>query len=92
MTLAATSTEQTEGTTPSDVPEPFPLLDAVRSALNKTAHGWLQRVVVLVEGSVVVLQGKVPSFYLKQMAQATVMAVPGVEVLRNELQVEGGNP
>ena len=40
---------------------------------------------------VIVLQGKVPSYYLKQMAQDTVMAVPGVEVLLNELQIEGGN-
>jgi osmotically-inducible protein OsmY len=68
-----------------------PLADAVRSALAQTRHGWLLRVVVVSEGGRVVLQGKVPSYYLKQVAQTIAMAVPGVEVLRNELRVEGGN-
>ena len=71
---------------------PPPLADAVRSALAQTRHGWLQRVVVAGEGGRVVLRGKVPSYYLKQMAQTAAMTVQGVEVLQNELQVEGGNP
>jgi osmotically-inducible protein OsmY len=83
--------EQPEGNAPQASAESSPLADAVRSALAETGHGWLQRVVVAIEGGSVVLRGKVPSFYLKQMAQTTVMAVPGVEVMRNELQVEGGN-
>jgi osmotically-inducible protein OsmY len=61
------------------------------AALEKTGHGWLRRVVVLAEAEVIVLRGKVPSFYLKQMAQVTVMAVPGIELVRNELEVEGGS-
>ena len=60
-----------------------------RAALEKTGHGWLRRIVVVAEAEVIVLQGKVPSFYLKQMAQVTVMAVPGIELVRNELEVEG---
>ena len=39
----------------------------------------------------VVLTGSVASYYLKQLAQVTVMIVPGVKVVQNELQVEGGN-
>jgi osmotically-inducible protein OsmY len=64
--------------------------ESARTALQKTGHGWLQRVEVVTEDAVIVLRGRVPSYYLKQIAQATVMAVAGVEVLRNELQVEGG--
>ena len=53
-----------------------PLADAIRGALDKTGHGWLRLVGVSVEGGCVVLRGRVPSFYLKQMAQVTAMAVP----------------
>jgi osmotically-inducible protein OsmY len=74
-----------------DPPDPPLLADAVRSALNKTGYGWLQRVVVTTTGGAVVLRGTVPSFHLKQLAQVTVMAVPGVEVLRNELDVAADN-
>jgi osmotically-inducible protein OsmY len=89
MTCGSASPEQHEAR-PESV-ESAALADAVRSALHRTGHGWLQRVVVAIEGGSVVLRGKVPSFYLKQMAQAAVMAVPDVEVMRNELQVEGSN-
>jgi osmotically-inducible protein OsmY len=71
------------------VPEVPSVADAVRIALDGTGHAWLRRVAVAVEGGVVVLRGVVPSFYLKQLAQTTVMAVPGVAEVRNELQVGG---
>jgi osmotically-inducible protein OsmY len=65
--------------------------EAVRLALGETGYTWLRRIDVSAEGACVVLRGGVPSFYLKQLAQKTVLAVAGVKVLRNELQVEGGN-
>ena len=80
-------TEPTEG---SASPDAHALADAVRSALDKTGHGRLRRIDVEVEGQTVFLRGRLPSFYLKQMAQVTVLAVPGVALLRNEIQVEGG--
>lgn len=83
MTCDTLVTELPEGT------PVVPLSDAVRSALDGTGRTWLRRVSVSVYGGVVLLQGRVPSFYLKQMAQVIVMAVPGVGVVRNELQVEG---
>lgn len=70
---------------------PLPLADVVRDALAQTRRSWLQRVVVTAEGGTVVLQGQVPSYYLKQMAQAIALALPGVERVRNELRVEGGD-
>lgn len=68
-------------------PPELPLAEAVRKALAQTRHGGLLRVAVAVEGGVVVLRGCVTNYYLKQMAQTAVMAVPGVEELRNQLQV-----
>lgn len=64
-----------------------PLADAALAALHRTGHGWLRRIVVEIDGGAIVLRGQVPSYYLKQLAQVTVLAVPGVEVVRNDLQV-----
>ncbi len=78
-------------TTPANGDELALVAAAVRMALEKTGHGWLRRIVVALEGESIVLRGTLPSFYLKQMAQVTVLAVPGVAALRNELVVEGGH-
>ena len=71
--------------------DPHEHVSLARAALEKTGHGWLRRIVVVAEAELIVLQGRVPSFYLKQMAQVTVMAVPGIELVRNDLEVEGGS-
>jgi osmotically-inducible protein OsmY len=65
---------------------------AIRQALDTTSHGWLHLVAVVTEGDVVVLRGRVPSFYLKQIAQEAVLAVPDVGVLRNKLEVRVPEP
>jgi osmotically-inducible protein OsmY len=67
-------------------------VDTVLAALDATGQSWLRRVAVTAEDGVIVLRGRVPSFYLKQTAQAITLAVPGVAGVRNELQVLGGNP
>jgi osmotically-inducible protein OsmY len=67
-----------------------PLTEAARQALDGTGRDWLRRVCVSTVGGAVRLEGTVPSYYLKQMAQEVVMTVPGVEVVRNELRVERG--
>lgn len=82
--------EQTQSERPRDGVDLIVFVSDAREALRKTGHGWLRRIVVLAEAEFIVIRGKVPSFYLKQMAQVTVMAVPGVELVRNELEVEGG--
>ena len=90
MTGMAVSPDPTEGTPNPAVPDVPSVADAVRIALDGTGHGWLRRVAVAADGGTVVLRGVVPSFYLKQLAQMTVMALPGVATVRNELQVRGG--
>jgi hypothetical protein len=91
MTNVAEPIEQTAGTAPTGAPTAAPLADLVRGALDGTGHGWLRCVRVAHDGGCIVLSGSVPSFYLKQMAQTVVLAVPGVVALRNDLRVEGGN-
>jgi osmotically-inducible protein OsmY len=65
------------------------LAEAIRCALSQTGHSWLQHVVVEVSGRAVILSGTVPSYHLKQLAQVTIMAVPGVELVKNGLEVQG---
>jgi osmotically-inducible protein OsmY len=63
---------------------------AAHEALARTGHAWLRRVEVTVEAGRVVLRGDVPSYYLKQMAQVTVLALPDVPGLENDLRVTAG--
>jgi hypothetical protein len=67
-----------------------PAAAAAREALARTGYTWLQRVVVVIDADRLVLRGDVPSFYLKQLAQVTVMALPDAPGLRNELRVISG--
>jgi osmotically-inducible protein OsmY len=47
---------------------------------------------VSVSGRVVIVQGRVPSYYLKEAAQAAALGVLGVEQLRNDLEVVPDDP
>jgi hypothetical protein len=67
-----------------------PAATAAREALGRTGHTWLQRVRVVADAGRIVLRGDVPSFYLKQLAQVTVLALPDWPELRNELRVIRG--
>src|SRR5262245_32422676 len=69
---------------------PPDLADDVLSALAKSKYNSLRRVVAATSVRSVLLGGSVPSYYLKQLAQTVVMAVPGVEGVRNELDVGVG--
>ena len=72
---------------PDPSPDPGAVVAAARQALARTGHRWLERVEVVAEAGWLVLRGDVPSFYLKQLAQVTVLALPDVPGLRNELRV-----
>jgi osmotically-inducible protein OsmY len=63
------------------------LVERVERALRATGFPPLREVQVSVCGQLVVLQGRVPSYYMKQLAQAAAMGVAGIGELRNELQV-----
>jgi osmotically-inducible protein OsmY len=67
--------------------EDLRLAEAVERALRATGYGPLRRVEVTVHARLVILAGRVPSYYMKQVAQTTALAVPGTHQIRNDLEV-----
>jgi osmotically-inducible protein OsmY len=63
------------------------LAERVERALRATGYGPLRGIEVTVHGRLVVLGGRVPSYFLKQVAQTTALAVPGARQVRNDLDV-----
>ena len=59
----------------------------IRRALSLTGHPALRHVRVRVDDGRVCLQGSVPSWFLKQVAQSAVLNVADVDALDNELVV-----
>ena len=67
-----------------------PLFHEVERALGATGHAPLRNLHLCQQGSTVILHGHVPSYYLKQLAQATAMTIPGVSRVHNQLDVISG--
>lgn len=67
--------------------ENLDLAERVERALSATGYGPLRDLAVTVHAGLVVLGGRAPSYYLKQVAQTTALSVPGVERVLNELEV-----
>jgi osmotically-inducible protein OsmY len=67
--------------------ESLRLAEGVERALRATGHMPLRGIEVTVQAQLVILTGRVPSYYLKQAAQTTVLAVPGAQQVRNDLEV-----
>jgi osmotically-inducible protein OsmY len=65
------------------------LAERVERALRATGYPALRDVEIVVRDGRVVLGGRVPSYYMKQIAQVAVLAVPGALELANDLDVAG---
>jgi hypothetical protein len=63
------------------------LNERIKRALHTTGYGPLRCIEVAVQERLVILSGRVPSYYLKQIAQAVALAVPGTHQVRNDLDV-----
>ena len=63
------------------------VLDEVRRRLADSSHLLLRSVNCRLRDGRLQLTGRVPSFYLKQLAQAVVQNVEGVRLIENELRV-----
>ena len=61
--------------------------EQIRRVLRESGYSELRLVAVSARDEVVVLEGQVSCFYLKQMAQTVALAVPEVQQLSNELKV-----
>jgi hypothetical protein len=68
-------------------PRCLSLAERVERALRANGYPALRTIEVSVEGCRVVLKGRVPSYYMKQMAQVVSLAVAEVQELCNEVEV-----
>jgi osmotically-inducible protein OsmY len=67
--------------------EDLHLASSVARALHATGYGTLRNIELIVQARVVTLTGRVPSYYLKQVAQTAALNVPGIHQIRNDLEV-----
>ena len=59
----------------------------IERALHATGYRPLRGVDIAIHCEVVFLRGRVPTYHMKQLAQAAALAVPGVCEVRNELDI-----
>jgi osmotically-inducible protein OsmY len=76
-------------------PNPFAVLfeeiaEIAQAALRRSAYFELHNVSCDYSGGVLTLRGRVPTYYLKQIAQASVADVPGVVEVHNRVEVTSG--
>lgn len=62
------------------------------TCLHSSTHSALRKVTARYRAGTVTLHGQVPSFYLKQLAQAMVGKLAEVERVENELEVGSAKP
>jgi osmotically-inducible protein OsmY len=65
------------------------LAEEARQRLHASGYVALRKVKCECRNNVVTLSGRLPSFYLKQLAQTEVLAVPLVAALVNNIDVFG---
>jgi len=75
-----------------DRPNPFAALfqeiaDIAQQTLRQSSYFELHDVSCEFSGGVLTLRGRVPSYHLKQLAQASVTEVPGVVEVHNRVEV-----
>jgi osmotically-inducible protein OsmY len=83
---------QQEPTALLNRPNPFgpifrEIAEMARATLRRSAYFELRDLSCDFSGGVLTLTGQVPSYHLKQLAQATVADVPGVVEIDNHVEV-----
>jgi osmotically-inducible protein OsmY len=74
----------------AEILEDLRLTESVEQAFRITGYLALRSIQISVRDRVVILEGHVPSYYLKQIATITALGVLGVENARNDLEVVVG--
>jgi len=67
--------------------EDLRLAELIEHALHATGYSMLRDIKVFVNARIVHLVGRAPSYYMKQIAQVTALAVPGTLAIHNEVDV-----
>jgi osmotically-inducible protein OsmY len=83
MTAIAPKTETAEGSM-------HPVATAVAARLRASSYASLRGVFCQCRGGVLILRGRLPSFYLKQVAQAAAGGLEGVSRIDNHIEVADG--
>lgn len=65
------------------------ILGLVHESLHGSGYGHLRTLNAYCENGRVTLQGRVPTYYLKQVAQSVVLTVTGVRDIDNDIRVHG---
>jgi osmotically-inducible protein OsmY len=81
------SDERVDAAAKSASPADRRLLGQITQILRATGYVPLRHLDVVAADGFVILKGRVPSYYLKQLAQTAVLELPGVDEVRNELDV-----
>lgn len=68
------------------------LREAALAAIANSKYAALRQLTCSVVEGVVEIHGTVPSFYLKQLAQAAIMHLDGVDSVRNLVSVSDESP
>jgi osmotically-inducible protein OsmY len=66
------------------------ILIEIAEALRRTTYLPLRQIDLRYEAETIVMQGSVPTYFLKQLAQSTAMTVRGVHQIDNQLRVTDG--
>ncbi len=72
---------------PTEMDMETQLAENVYLALRNAGYAQLQNLKVQVDGRDVILQGRLPSYYLKQIAHHVVLAVTGVQRIVDKIDV-----
>jgi osmotically-inducible protein OsmY len=63
------------------------ILENVKRRLQESPYGFQRRIDAAIENGIITLRGRVPTFFLKQTAQALVSKVDGVNQVVNLVDV-----
>lgn len=87
MTTPRLSGHESARSTTPQIPSAHALIAAISEALRQTGYGQLRRLELHCDGDSITIAGRVPTYFLKQFAQSTIIGIPGVRCVTNEVQV-----
>ena len=68
--------------------EASPSIDTVRIRFERSPYLPLRKIRCYLHDGVLLLRGRVPTYYLKQLAQTIGHSLPGIRQVVNELEVD----
>lgn len=71
-----------------NVSTPHPLVSIAEARLQASPYYSIRKIFCMYNEGMLVLRGRLPSFYHKQVAQAAVAGIQGVEQVVNQIEVQ----